>query len=157
MKVLISSCVLGNPVRWNGTTRRHDFITEWAEEYGIELVPVCPETRLLGLPRRPIKMIQVGSLVKAWAGEEDVYEDLENTCSELLRDNPDICGFIGLANSPTCGMSAGVRKRGSTIRGAMHRVADVPTCEVNQLKNQMGRDSFLNRVKRYSSNKIMNE
>ena len=149
MKVLISACVLGSPVRWNESSRNHEFIKAWAKENDIELVPVCPETQLLGLPRRPIRMIQNGPKVEAWTGKEEVYEALEDTCRSILEQHPDCCGFIGLANSPTCGMSAGVKKRGSTIRGAMHRATDVPTCEVNQLKNERGRDSFLNRIRRY--------
>ena len=157
LKVLVSSCVLGNPVRWNNSSRKYDFLVEWAEENDIELVPACPETELLGAPRRPIRMIQIGSLVKAFAGEEEVYESLERVCSKIIKENPEVCGFIGLANSPTCGMSAGVKKRGSTIRGAMHRVVEVPSCEVNQLKDEKMRKSFLNKILMYASNKIMNE
>jgi uncharacterized protein YbbK (DUF523 family) len=32
MKILISSCVYGNDVRWNGTNRREDDIKTWAEK-----------------------------------------------------------------------------------------------------------------------------
>lgn len=149
MKILISACVLGNPVRWNESSRNHEFIKSWAKENDIELVPVCPETQLLGLPRQPIRMIQNGPKVEAWTGKEEVYEALESTCRSILDQHPDCCGFIGLANSPTCGMSAGVKKRGTTIKGAMHRAPGVPTCEVNQLKSERGRDSFLNRIRRY--------
>ena len=52
MKVLISACVVGNPVRWNTSARHHEFVTTWAKENGIELVPVCPEARLLGIPKK---------------------------------------------------------------------------------------------------------
>ena len=86
--------------------------------------------------------------------KEEVYDSLEEISRKVFDEHPDACGFIGLANSPTCGMSAGVKKRGSTIRGAMHRVAEVPTCEVNQLKNETGRKSFLNRLRRYRSSQI---
>ena len=72
MKVLISACVLGQEVRWNGTERKHDFVESWAKENNIDLVPICPENRLLGTPRRPIRMIQIGELVEAWAGKEEV-------------------------------------------------------------------------------------
>ncbi len=157
MKVLISSCVLGNPVRWNGANKKSDFIQDWAQDNNITLIPVCPEQRLLGVPRRPIRMTQNGPVVEAWAGDEEVYDSLEDTSRSILNEHPDLCGFIGLANSPTCGMSAGVRKRGATIRGAMHRVTDVPTCEVNQLRDERGRENFLNRLKKCRSNKIMNE
>ena len=48
MKILISSCVFGNRVRWNGTNRRSEEINEWAETMAYELVPVCPENELFG-------------------------------------------------------------------------------------------------------------
>ena len=32
MKVLISSCVLGNPVRWNGVNKKSDFIQDWEQD-----------------------------------------------------------------------------------------------------------------------------
>ena len=141
-------------MRWNKTSRKYDFIEAWAKENNIELVPVCPETQLLGVPRRPIRMIQVGDIVEAWSGDREIYNSLEDTSRSILASHPDACGFIGLANSPTCGMSAGVKKRGSTMRGAMHRVAIIPTCEVNQLKNESGRKSFLNRIVKYKSSQI---
>ena len=99
-------------------------------------------------------MIQIGEVIEAWSGEEEVYDSLEEVSRKVLDEHPDACGFIGLANSPTCGMSAGVKKRGSTIRGAMHRVAAFPTCEVNQLKNERGKQSFLNRIRRHRSSQF---
>lgn len=154
IKILISACVLGRATRWNATSRHHEFVEKWASQNSIQLIPVCPESRLLGTPRKPIKMIQIGEKVQALCGERDVYESLEEISRAVLSEHPTACGFIGLANSPTCGMSAGVKKRGSTIRGAVHRVAHIPTCEVNQLKNEKGRESFLNRIRRYRSSQI---
>ncbi len=41
--ILISTCLLGNPVRYNGTGKRiqHPLITKWQSEN--RLIPVCPE------------------------------------------------------------------------------------------------------------------
>ena len=36
MKILISSCVYGNDVRWNGSNRRCQHIHDWAKEHGYE-------------------------------------------------------------------------------------------------------------------------
>ena len=47
MKILISACVYGEDVRWNGSNRHHQHIHDWAEEHGYELVPICPENELL--------------------------------------------------------------------------------------------------------------
>ena len=149
MKLLISSCVMGNKVRWNGASKEFPFIKDWAEENGIKLTPVCPENELLGTPRPSIRLIQVGDEVHAHAGKNEISEQLRQTSKNILERHPDAVGFIGIANSPTCGVSAGVKKRGSTMKGIFHLAADFPTCEVNQLKSEQGRQSFLRRVAKW--------
>lgn len=146
MKVLISSCVLGNKVRWNGADKHRPDVQEWAKENGITLVPVCPEHELFGTPRQNIRLIQIGEKVCAKMGKEDVYERMEEKAREIFERHPDARGFIGIANSPSCGVSVGVKNRGSVMRGIMHLQSPVPSCEVNQLKNEGGKEVFLTRL-----------
>ena len=96
MKVLISSCVMGNKVRWNGASKEFPFIKEWAEDNGIKLVPVCPENELLGTPRPSIRLIQVGDEVHAHAGKNESSEQLRQTSKNILERHPDAVGFIGI-------------------------------------------------------------
>ena len=146
MKVLISSCVLGNKVRWNKAHKKQDFIQDWAKENGIELIPVCPEDELFGTPRQNIRLLQIGEEVRAMKGQEDVYSTLLAKSKEIYERHPDAAGFIGVANSPSCGMSAGVKNRGSTMRGVMHIESPVTSVEVNHLKSENHRESFLLRM-----------
>jgi uncharacterized protein YbbK (DUF523 family) len=150
IKILISSCVLGKEVKWNTTARHYPVLQEWAQDNDIELVPVCPENELFGTPRQNIRLIQVGSKVEARMGKEEVYKRMIAKSRELFNRHPDARGFIGLANSPSCGVSAGVKNRGSTMKGTMHLASPVPSCEANQLKTEEGRQRFLDRVLKHA-------
>src|SRR5580692_9919238 len=57
-KVFISSCLLGDPVRYNGSHAKiaSEIIGKWVEEGRV--VSVCPElSGRLGVPRRPAEII----------------------------------------------------------------------------------------------------
>lgn len=107
-KIGISACLLGQPVRYDGTakTQRHiiDFFADKAE-----LTPVCPETGCgLGVPRETIHLMgdplaprlettqtkrNITAQMQAW---------IEPTLTELVVLH-DIKGFIFKARSPSCG------------------------------------------------------
>ena len=59
MKVLVSSCLLGNQVRWNKQGKLSSHVIEWAKQNNIQLIAVCPEDELLGTPRDKIRLIQL--------------------------------------------------------------------------------------------------
>lgn len=150
MKILISACVFGESVRWNGTNRTDNNIEEWAKSNEIELMPVCPENELFGTPRQPIRLEQVGDVgIIGRMGKKDVYKKLMDKSFEIVNRYKDVVGFIGIAASPSCGQSVGVKGRGSTIKGSMHLQSGFPTTEINSLKSDKGRDVFLKRVKKY--------
>ncbi len=152
MKILISSCVLGQNVRWNGTNCLYEDITTWALDEGIELVPVCPEHELFGTPRPPIRLELIGEMgIRGHMGKKDVYRDLMDKSFEISRRYPDAVGFIGIAKSPTCGISVGVRSLGTTIKGAMHAQVPFPSTEINSLRTGKARELFLKRVRKYEN------
>lgn len=104
MKVMISACLAGQPVRFNGRTKSidHPAIRYWTEhDY---LVPVCPEV-LGGLPvpRKPAEMLS-GDLVVTSEGQ-DVTSEFKTGARQTLIQ----CKLAGAsmavltANSPSCG------------------------------------------------------
>ena len=151
MKILISSCVYGNDVRWNGTNRRHQEIHEWAEANGFELVPVCPEDELFGTPRSTIRLRAVDGEIKAFAGKKEIYSQLQEKSQEIASRYSNVVGFIGISRSPTCGLSAGVKDLGRTIKAPMHQSLDCPTTEISSMNTEANRQIFLERVKNYES------
>ena len=135
-------------MRWNGSNRKNDPIKNWAKDNSFELVPVCPEDELFGTPRSPIRMTYDSS-IQAIAGGVDVYDDLMNKCEEIIGRHEGVVGFIGISNSPSCGVSVGVRKLGTVIKGPMHLKSGVPTTEISSMNNERNREAFLHRVNKY--------
>ena len=149
MKILVSACVLGQEVRWNGRAKKDVDIREWAHKMGFEIVSVCPEHIMFGTPRRPIRLEDYDGEVRAIMGREDVTDRLTQKAHELRCTHKDIVGFIGVAKSPTCGHSVGVRKAGKLVKGPMHEGAPFPTTEINSMRTARGRMEFLDRIVRY--------
>ena len=149
MKILISSCILGNSVRWNGTSKLDKDIAYWARENNYELVPICPEHELFGTPRKPIRLRQVDEHVIASMGSDDVALPLRSKCDEIANRYKDVVGFIGISNSPSCGLAVGVKGRGSTMKAFMHQALGCPTTEINSMRSEANRELFLKRIKKY--------
>ena len=148
-KILISACVYGDDVRWNGSNRHHQHIHDWAAEHGYELVPICPEHELFGTPRSTIRLRAVDGEVKAFAGKREVYSELQEKSQEIANRHTGAVGFIGISRSPTCGLSTGVKDYGSTIKAPMHQAVDCPTTEISSMNTEANRKVFLKRVQKY--------
>ena len=57
IKLGISSCLLGNNVRWNGGHQRDRYLVETLGQF-VEWVPVCPEVEVgLGIPRETLRLV----------------------------------------------------------------------------------------------------
>tara|TARA_Y100000592_G_C5413098_1_gene289177 strand:+ start:580 stop:1047 length:468 start_codon:yes stop_codon:yes gene_type:complete len=151
MKILISACVFGRDVRWNGSNRFHQHIHDWAVENGFNLVPVCPEHELFGTPRSAIRLRSIEGEIKAFAGKQEVYSRLQEKSQEIVSRHQDAVGFIGISRSPTCGLSTGVKDYGSTIKAPMHQAVDFPSTEISSMNTEKNRQIFLDRILKYES------
>ena len=150
MKVLISSCIMGNNVRWNGANKLDKNISTWAADNNIELVPICPEAELFGTPRKSIRLLYADNNIQAVMGEKDVMPRLDNKCSDLLERHADAVGFVGIAGSPTCGISVGVKFGGFVTKGSFHKLANIPTTEISAMKTDSNRKLFLRRLRKHA-------
>jgi uncharacterized protein YbgA (DUF1722 family)/uncharacterized protein YbbK (DUF523 family) len=108
IKLGISSCLLGEKVRYDGGQKLDHFITETLGKF-VEFVPVCPEVECgLGIPREAMhlssspggpRLVTIRTQVdhtermRAWARKRVV---------ELEQE--DLCGFIFKSDSPSSGM-----------------------------------------------------
>ena len=101
MQVLVSSCLLGNKVRWNKQDKLNSKLLSWAESEGLELIPVCPEDELLGTPRSTIRLIQIEEKTCAMHKGSDIMDTLDDKCRDIIKRYPDAVGFIGIYGSPT--------------------------------------------------------
>lgn len=115
-KILVSACLLGSPVRYNGSDRLvdHRLIARWREQGRI--VPLCPEVAA-GFPTpRPPAEIEPGRFGKdVLAGNAGVLDDAGDDVTELFCLGAKIaletavhqgCRFALLTDgSPSCGTS----------------------------------------------------
>ena len=163
VRIGISSCLLGNKVRYDGGHKRDAFLVESFGRY-VEWVPVCPEMEMgLGVPRETLRLEQ---------GDEDVRLIMPNTgvdytqtmrrfAAQRLADLAEarLCGYILKKNSPSCGMER-VRVYGrasSPQRGGrglfaaalMQRWPYLPMEEEGRLNDPHLRENFVSRVFAY--------
>ena len=92
------------------------------------------------------------STIQAVFAGIDIYDDLIDKCEEIIARYPDAVGFIGIARSPSCGLSVGVKNLGKVIKGPMHIKSKFPTTEISSMNTERNRDMFLLRVKKYIAN-----
>jgi len=104
----ISSCLLGEKVRFDGSHKHDRYLTETLGRY-VEYVPVCPEVELgLPTPRETLRLIGEPDnqrLVFTKSGD-DITDSMtawsQRRVAELEKEN--LCGFIFKAKSPSSGM-----------------------------------------------------
>src|SRR5262245_36182693 len=64
IRIGISRCLLGDPVRYDGAHKHDQFLTDTLGRY-FEWVPVCPEVEVgMGTPREPIQLVQLGNNIR---------------------------------------------------------------------------------------------
>jgi len=100
-RVGVSSCLLGEEVRFNGGHKRYRFLTDELGPH-VDWVPYCPEVEIgLGTPREPIRLTTDGRLVN-----RDGTADHTAAMTGLPLPTPDIDGYVFKAKSPSCGIRA---------------------------------------------------
>lgn len=109
IKIGVSSCLLGERVRYDGGHKHDPCLTGTLGRYCI-FVPVCPEVgcglaipreamRLEGEPAQPRLMTRYSRV--------DLSEKMRTFCARKVKEleGEDLCGFIFKKNSPSCGLS----------------------------------------------------
>ena len=103
MKIMVSACLLGDNVKYNGGNNRHEKVLEYIK--GHEVVPVCPE--ILGglpVPRAPGE-IQDG-IVRNEDGTSVDYEYRTGAAKALeIAESERIDMAILHSRSPSCGVN----------------------------------------------------
>ena len=118
-RVGVSSCLLGQEVRFNGGHKRYRFLADSLDPY-VEWVAYCPEVSIgLGTPREAIRLTAAGRLVNR-AGTAD-----HTAAMAALPLPADLDGYVFKAKSPSCGIRAIPRYRdaGAQPGGAHSRRA----------------------------------
>jgi uncharacterized protein YbbK (DUF523 family) len=143
-RVAVSACLLGTPVRYNGTDKKtsHPVLRRWIEEGRI--VPICPEVLGgLGTPRPPAEIIRIGGLRRVEAiDRRDVTAAFERGAQEALDValGHDARVVILKDGSPSCGSTyvydgtfTGRPVAGEGVAAALLRSRGIRVFSENQL------------------------
>jgi uncharacterized protein YbgA (DUF1722 family)/uncharacterized protein YbbK (DUF523 family) len=163
VRVGVSSCLLGNKVRYDGGHKRDGFLVETFGRY-VDWLPVCPEMEFgLGTPRPSLRLERSGDdvrLVMPKTGQ-DHTDAMRRYASKraawLAADG--LCGFVFKKDSPSCGVYRVKVYDGNTMpartgRGLfaealMRRHPNLPVEEEGRLNDPMLRENFVERVFAY--------
>ena len=158
----ISSCLLGQRVRYDGNHKHDGFITDTLGRF-FEFVPVCPEVAIgLGVPRAPIRLTGLAAAPRAVGIDNpalDVTDSLAACGRRMARELDDISGYIFKSQSPSCGMErvkvyhrGGMpAKHGRGVYAAAFLTArpGLPAEEEGRLNDPRLRENFIERVFSY--------
>jgi len=104
----ISSCLLGNKVRYDGGHQLDAFLKDNLGKH-VEFIPVCPEVECgLGVPRKIMRLEGNSSFPRLIVA--DTGDDLTDRMEQFARHRiaqlkkKKLCGFVFKSNSPSCGI-----------------------------------------------------
>ena len=157
----ISSCLLGENVRFDGGHKQHSYVQQTLGEY-FEFRPFCPEVAIgLGIPRKPIRLVRKpGSEEIHCVSTVDASQEFTNELAQMANDQAhwhrDLCGYILKRGSPSCGMERvkvysdkGMPfNDGAGIYAAtmMQNFPELPCEEEGRLGDSRLRENFIQRV-----------
>ncbi len=160
IRVGVSSCLLGEPVRYDGGHKRNRSLVD---ELGplVEWVPVCPELESgLGVPRPAMRLQRDGGsvrMVEIQSGRDHTAR-MERFSTRRVRELAalDLCGYVLKRDSPSCGLERvpvlgknGMRQReGVGLFAAALQAAfpELPVEDEGRLDDPEIRDSFIQRI-----------
>ncbi len=166
----ISSCLLGQRVRYDGTDRFQPQLVEELSRY-FTLLPVCPETEAgLGIPRPPIKLRGDGvsrelDAVLVEDPAQAVTLELKRCIRARVAGLEHISGFVFKARSPSCGLNDtpieidGRLQAGSGLFAAAltARYQGLPVADEIELARPARLESFCRRVCRRAGRRFVRQ
>ena len=104
-----SSCLLGNPVRYDGGHKLDRTLRDTLGRF-VETVPVCPEVECgLPVPREAMRLVgdPAAPRLVTRTGGRDLTDPMLSWARRRMREleRERLCGFVFKSNSPSCGMA----------------------------------------------------
>ncbi|MCX5911456.1 MAG: DUF523 and DUF1722 domain-containing protein [Deltaproteobacteria bacterium] len=160
IKLGISTCLLGENVRFDGGHKLDRYLTDTLGQF-VEYVPVCPEMECgFGVPRESFRLVgdpEDPRLVTTRTNQdhtERMAEWAKRRVGELEKE--DLCGYIFKSGSPSSGMERvkvydrnGVPSKvgvGLFARIFMNHFTLLPVEEEGRLHDPRLRENFIERI-----------
>lgn len=122
-RIGISSCLLGNEVRWNSGHKLDKYLAHTLGQF-VEYVPVCPEVEAgFGVPRESFRLVgdPDSPRLVTFKSKTDHTDRMltwtQKRVGELEKE--ELCGFIFKSDSPSSGM---IRVKVYNEKGMPHKV-----------------------------------
>ena len=162
-RIGVSSCLLGNAVRYDGADKYCRHIVETLSEAFI-LVAFCPEVAIgLGVPRPPIQLVSVNGEVRARGvanPQQDVTHDLQGYAQAISPELENLSGYVFKSRSPSCGIadvplyqadgSSAAEHVDGLFAGAIGKMLPaLPLTNEEALLDEQRRKDFISQVLRY--------
>lgn len=155
----ISSCLLGDKVRYDGDDRYDGFIDKELGQF-LEFRRYCPELEIgLGVPRKPIRLEKTADDIIRCVQVDDLDKDVTKALTNIARQqasvHQDLCGYIFKKGSPSCGAGnvkvwdKGVFSRTGTgiyAQALIAEFADLPIVDEETLVDEDVCEDFLQRI-----------
>ena len=163
----ISACLLGEPVRFDGGHKRDPFLVESLGQF-VDWVPVCPEVESgLDAPRESMRLVQADGRIRLLTNRtaQDhttrMHGYARRRVEELVDDA--LIGFVLKKDSPTCGLervkvygTAGMpvkSGRGLFADALVTRFSLLPVEEEGRLNDPRLRENFVERISRIAGSR----
>ena len=162
LKLGVSSCLLGESVRYNDEHKRDSIVIDLLGQQ-FEAVPVCPEVELgMGVPREPVRLVANDASSERMVGSESGKDwtqamvDFNSIRLEALRQQ-NLSGFIFKSRSPSCGPGNvplhHEQEKSSTVglfaHALMQYFPSLPVIDEEELQDEIVRQDFVARVIQY--------
>ncbi len=160
LRLGVSSCLLGEKVRFDGGHKLDRFVADVLGEW-VEWVPVCPEVAIgMSIPRPTIRLVQEQDDERLLAPKtgEDFTERMDAYSDEKLGELHEVGldGYILKKASPSCGMErVPVYRNGMRMNRAgvgrfaakmIERWPQLPIEEEGRLNDSPLRENFIERI-----------
>jgi uncharacterized protein YbgA (DUF1722 family)/uncharacterized protein YbbK (DUF523 family) len=167
LRIGISSCLLGETVRYDGGHKRDRFLVDTLGRY-VEWVPVCPELEVgMGVPRESLRLLRSagGTRLVAIKSRQDHTRVMQKWVRARLADlaKESLCGYVLKSRSPSCGMERvpiydenGVPAKkgiGAFAGPLLERFPHLPVEEEGRLHDPKLRENFIERV--FARNRLL--
>lgn len=163
IRVGVSSCLLGERVRYDGKHKHDRYLTDVLGSY-LSFVAVCPEVEIgMGTPREPVGLLREGKSIRmvGVTSGDDHTERMRRYARRRVAALAalGLSGYVLKGGSPSCGMArvpihegggvAGTAARGLFADELMRALPLLPVEEEGRLADTALRENFIVRVFAY--------
>ena len=157
LKIGVSSCLLGERVRYNGEHKYNQIVIDLFGDR-FEAVPVCPELEM-GVPREPVQIVAGNEHLVGVESGKDWTKAMASFNSKKLEEiaQLNLSGFIFKSHSPSCGLrdipvynETGLAQVETTAglfaQVFMKRFPSLPVIDEEALQDKQTREIFIARI-----------